>query len=291
MSGTPRGTARRTRGRPPSPPRPAGSRAGRRRPRTRRCSRRGRARSPRDHLVEDVGRHGGEPMRRGRPAPAPRVYFPLLTGGSTREDVRVDLNDTPNRPRIGSRCARGLMSTRERRRSLRGRMPSRRTRSSRHAGCGSGSSPRAGSPARPGPRSTAAGPRPDRAGDHLAGDRPRRRPGMLDVMGVGMLGHDDHRPRHRGAGSWRYLGAMLHGDEVWCQLFSEPAAAPTWRGSQTPARSRAMSGWRLTGQKVWTTNTHFTAYGLIPRRTPTRTSPKHKGLTSHPGRDVTPEGR
>ncbi|HST55940.1 MAG TPA: acyl-CoA dehydrogenase family protein, partial [Solirubrobacteraceae bacterium] len=48
-------------------------------------------------------------------------------------------------------------------------------------------------------------------------------PGVLDAIGVGMLGptiiaHGNDEQKSR------YLGPMLHGDEVWCQLFSEPAA-------------------------------------------------------------------
>ena len=47
-------------------------------------------------------------------------------------------------------------------------------------------------------------------------------PGILDVIGIGMLGpcliaHGSEEQKSR------YLGPMLHGDEVWCQLFSEPA--------------------------------------------------------------------
>ena len=48
-------------------------------------------------------------------------------------------------------------------------------------------------------------------------------PGILDVIGIGMLGpcliaHGSEEQKSR------YLGPMLHGDEVWCQMFSEPAA-------------------------------------------------------------------
>ena len=75
----------------------------------------------------------------------------------------------------------------------------------------------------------------------------------------------------------RYLGAMLHGDEVWCQLFSEPAAGSDLAGIQTRAKQDD-GGWRLTGQKVWTTNAQFSAYGLILARTDPDV-PKHKGLT------------
>ena len=70
---------------------------------------------------------------------------------------------------------------------------------------------------------------------------------------------------------------MLHGDEVWCQLFSEPAAGSDLAGIQTRAKKED-GGWRLTGQKVWTTNAQFAAYGLLLARTDADV-PKHKGLT------------
>ncbi|HEX8123410.1 MAG TPA: acyl-CoA dehydrogenase family protein [Solirubrobacteraceae bacterium] len=101
-------------------------------------------------------------------------------------------------------------------------------------------------------------------------------PGILDVIGVGMLGptliaHGTEEQKSR------YLGPMLHGDEVWCQLFSEPAAGSDLAGIQTRAKQED-GGWRLTGQKVWTTNAQFSAYGLILARTDADV-PKHKGLT------------
>ncbi len=101
-------------------------------------------------------------------------------------------------------------------------------------------------------------------------------PGILDVIGVGMLGptiiaHGSEEQKSR------YLGPMLHGDEVWCQLFSEPAAGSDLAGIQTRAKQED-GGWRLTGQKVWTTNAQFSAYGLILARTDADV-PKHKGLT------------
>ncbi len=101
-------------------------------------------------------------------------------------------------------------------------------------------------------------------------------PGILDVIGVGMLGptiiaHGTEEQKSR------YLGPMLHGDEVWCQLFSEPAAGSDLAGIQTRAKQDD-GGFRLTGQKVWTTNAQFSAYGLILARTDPDV-PKHKGLT------------
>jgi alkylation response protein AidB-like acyl-CoA dehydrogenase len=102
-------------------------------------------------------------------------------------------------------------------------------------------------------------------------------PGILDAIGVGMLGptiiaHGSEEQKTR------YLGAMLHGDEVWCQLFSEPAAGSDLAAVQTRARQQDDGSWRLTGQKVWTTNAQFASYGLLLARTDADV-PKHKGLT------------
>ena len=102
-------------------------------------------------------------------------------------------------------------------------------------------------------------------------------PGILDVIGVGMLGptiiaHGTDEQKTR------YLGPMLHGDEVWCQLFSEPAAGSDLAGVQTRAKQGDDGSWILNGQKVWTTNAQFSAYGLILARTDPEQH-KHKGLT------------
>jgi alkylation response protein AidB-like acyl-CoA dehydrogenase len=101
-------------------------------------------------------------------------------------------------------------------------------------------------------------------------------PGILDVIGVGMLGptiiaHGTEEQKSR------YLGPMLHGDEVWCQMFSEPAAGSDLAGIQMRAKKED-GGFRLSGQKVWTTNAQFAAYGLVLARTDSDV-PKHKGLT------------
>ncbi|MHB8659540.1 MAG: acyl-CoA dehydrogenase family protein [Solirubrobacteraceae bacterium] len=102
-------------------------------------------------------------------------------------------------------------------------------------------------------------------------------PGILDVIGLGMLGpcliaHGSEEQKSR------YLGPMLHGDEVWCQLFSEPAAGSDLAAVQTRARQAEDGSWTLNGQKVWTTNAQFAAYGLLLARTDADV-PKHKGLT------------
>jgi alkylation response protein AidB-like acyl-CoA dehydrogenase len=71
---------------------------------------------------------------------------------------------------------------------------------------------------------------------------------------------------------------MLHGDEVWCQLFSEPAAGSDLAAIQTRAHQNDDGSWTLSGQKVWTTNAQFASYGLLLARTDPDV-PKHKGLT------------
>jgi alkylation response protein AidB-like acyl-CoA dehydrogenase len=102
-------------------------------------------------------------------------------------------------------------------------------------------------------------------------------PGILDAIGVGMLGptiiaHGTDEQKSR------YLGPMLHGDEVWCQLFSEPAAGSDLAAVQARARLQDDGSWRLSGQKVWTTNAQFASFGLLLARTDPDV-PKHNGLT------------
>jgi alkylation response protein AidB-like acyl-CoA dehydrogenase len=102
-------------------------------------------------------------------------------------------------------------------------------------------------------------------------------PGILDVIGIGMLGpcliaHGSEEQKSR------HLGPMLHGDEVWCQMFSEPNAGSDLAAVQTRARRGDDDGWTLNGQKVWTTNAQFASFGLLLARTDADV-PKHKGLT------------
>lgn len=102
-------------------------------------------------------------------------------------------------------------------------------------------------------------------------------PGILDVIGVGMLGptiiaHGTEEQKQR------YLGPMLHADEIWCQLFSEPAAGSDLAAVQARAKKNEDGTWTLNGQKVWTTNAQFASYGLLLART-NPDLPKHKGMT------------
>ena len=93
----------------------------------------------------------------------------------------------------------------------------------------------------------------------------------------------------------RFGGPAIRGDEIWCQLFSEPSAGSDVAASRTKA-TRAQDGsgdWIIDGQKVWTSGAHYSDYGLILVRTDPNV-PKHKGLTMFwvdmkaPGIDVRP---
>jgi alkylation response protein AidB-like acyl-CoA dehydrogenase len=75
----------------------------------------------------------------------------------------------------------------------------------------------------------------------------------------------------------RFIGPAIRGEEIWCQLFSEPAG-----GSDVAAiRTRAIKDgddWVINGQKIWTSGAHYADYGILLTRTDTD-APKHKGMT------------
>ncbi|OUC80370.1 acyl-CoA dehydrogenase [Gordonia lacunae] len=90
----------------------------------------------------------------------------------------------------------------------------------------------------------------------------------------------------------RFVRPALLGDEVWCQLFSEPGAGSDAAAVSTRA-TRVDGGWRINGQKVWTSGAHLCRRGLATVRTDPD-APKHKGITavlidmSAPGVEVRP---
>ena len=90
----------------------------------------------------------------------------------------------------------------------------------------------------------------------------------------------------------RYLPKLASGEDIWCQLFSEPAGGSDVAGLRTRAERRG-DDWIINGQKIWTSGAHYSDYGILLTRTDPNV-PKHKGLTmfflnmKSPGVEVRP---
>ncbi len=76
----------------------------------------------------------------------------------------------------------------------------------------------------------------------------------------------------------RFVEKALRKDEIWCQLFSEPDAGSDAASIKTKA-TRVDGGWKINGQKVWTSGAHYCARGLATVRTDPQAR-KHAGITT-----------
>ena len=90
----------------------------------------------------------------------------------------------------------------------------------------------------------------------------------------------------------KYLRRILTGEDVWCQLFSEPGSGSDLAGASTRADFHD-GKWIINGQKVWTTSAHHAQHGLLLARSDSDL-PKHHGLSyfvldmDQPGVEVHP---
>jgi 3-oxochol-4-en-24-oyl-CoA dehydrogenase len=75
----------------------------------------------------------------------------------------------------------------------------------------------------------------------------------------------------------RFLPPTFRGEMIWCQLFSEPGAGSDLAGLSTKA-TKVDGGWRITGQKIWTTAAQFSQWGALLARTDA-SAPKHQGIS------------
>jgi acyl-CoA dehydrogenase len=104
----------------------------------------------------------------------------------------------------------------------------------------------------------------------------------LFVVGIGMAGptliaHGSDAQKQR------YLAPMLRGDEIWCQLFSEPGAGSDLAALATRAVQERKEGgdgedWIVTGQKTWCSGGHYADFGILLARTDPH-APKHRGIS------------
>lgn len=146
--------------------------------------------------------------------------------------------------------------------------------------------------------SVAIGPRRTLLADHGLVAPPMAKPYGIEAGPLEQLILQDEFDRHglaqpsMGIGQWvvpivlhrgtpeqleRLAGPALRGEEIWCQLFSEPEAGSDVASLSLRA-TKVDGGWRLNGQKIWTTLAHRADRGLLPARTD-GAAERHRGLS------------
>jgi alkylation response protein AidB-like acyl-CoA dehydrogenase len=90
-----------------------------------------------------------------------------------------------------------------------------------------------------------------------------------DFAGPTIIAFGTHGQRER------YLRPILTGEHIWCQLFSEPESGSDLASLRTAA-VKVEDGWRITGQKIWTSRAQLAAHAILLARTG---GPRHRGIT------------